>query len=298
MEDEELGRSVDPSMWTCSSATPAAPVGAPAFEPIATSAPAEESPRRVSPRRERPANRTSAETSVEMCVSDADVRAEMPGGPTEAPTWSEVIGEHDAERGGACVGTHGPGARFETSDGMHASSEILDRYSTTLTEGVYADASVGSVDLDVNSSDGNISADAESGSAGIYTSIESPDGSDLHMRGEASGPSAHMSRRIDEHGIDIGASASLGGVNLALDTGARPDRDDDEFLTLGFSEGPGLGARTHWGDRDGDGVRELGLGFDVGPVSLDYGSEPDGAIWGPLIDMFIGRDDAEVDAAP
>jgi hypothetical protein len=48
---------------------------------------------------------------------------------------------------------------------------------------------------------------------------------------------------------------------------------DRHAVHLGASLGAGAGGRLHYGDEDGNGVPEMGFGFDAGPVSFDVRSE-------------------------
>jgi hypothetical protein len=67
-----------------------------------------------------------------------------------------------------------------------------------------------------------------------------------------------------------GATAGLGAEfgSVAVDcTNAQASEVDEVLWRFGLSEGLGFAGRAHWGDTDGDRRPEIGLGFDVGPVS-------------------------------
>ncbi len=67
-------------------------------------------------------------------------------------------------------------------------------------------------------------------------------------------------------------TASLGaGANLLA--GSATFGTQQENRRYGLSAGVGAAGRAHYGDADGNGVRELGFGFDAGPVSFDIKSE-------------------------
>jgi hypothetical protein len=55
--------------------------------------------------------------------------------------------------------------------------------------------------------------------------------------------------------------------------------NEEHNLRLGASAGGGLGFRLHYGDEDGDGVRERGFGADLGWASFDVRSEHIGRAW-------------------
>jgi hypothetical protein len=68
----------------------------------------------------------------------------------------------------------------------------------------------------------------------------------------------------------IGAQANL---VEATATGAGRLWGDDQSVRVGGSVGGGMSGRLHYGDDDGDGVPEMGFGFDYGPLSFDLRSE-------------------------
>ena len=77
---------------------------------------------------------------------------------------------------------------------------------------------------------------------------------------------ANANGKINDSTASLGAQANIieGSATLG---------NDEHSLRLGGSFGVGLAGRAHYGDADGDGVREYGFGFDAGPFSMDVKSE-------------------------
>ncbi len=113
--------------------------------------------------------------------------------------------------------------------------------------------------------DGKTQYGAELDAAVVRTGIE---------RGGALGPvgfnvaafDANANAKVSNETASLGAQANLIGGSISGGT-------DEHNFTLGGSIGVGAGGRAHYGDADGDGVREYGFGFDAGPVSFDMKSE-------------------------
>jgi hypothetical protein len=91
------------------------------------------------------------------------------------------------------------------------------------------------------------------------------------VEGEALSAEAEAS--VGKDGATLGAQASLGGAAITGGGGLSSKRADDEQSRFGLGAGVGLAGRLHWSDEDKDGVREIGFGLDVGPLSLDARSE-------------------------
>jgi len=99
---------------------------------------------------------------------------------------------------------------------------------------------------------------------------------DINKDGEFSGDfgvgTGGAEASAGDDGFTVGASGNMleGSV-----TTAPPSADSriDEQSRFGLSWGGGAAGRGHWGDKDGDGYREYGFGFDVGPVSADIKTE-------------------------
>lgn len=89
---------------------------------------------------------------------------------------------------------------------------------------------------------------------------------------ELNGPSIGGELSVGNSGFTAGVGTNL--IGGAMTFGDFTDGSDIESSTrFGLSVGDNVGARTHWGDEDGDGQREYGFGFDAGPVSFDYKTE-------------------------
>lgn len=82
---------------------------------------------------------------------------------------------------------------------------------------------------------------------------------------------ANAGAKANEETASIGAQANIieGSATLG---------NQEHSIRGGASFGVGLAGRAHYGDADGDGVREYGLGFDFGPFSADIKSEAFGHI--------------------
>ena len=85
---------------------------------------------------------------------------------------------------------------------------------------------------------------------------------------------AHPRGGAQDLGYDIGVGTANAGVwddgsttNIGAQANAATvsvtSADDNQFLRAGLSAGTGAGLRIHHGE-------QAGLGFDLGPVSLDY----------------------------
>jgi hypothetical protein len=77
---------------------------------------------------------------------------------------------------------------------------------------------------------------------------------------------ANRSLKVNDETASVGAQANLieGSVSVG---------NQEHGIRIGGSLGVGAAGRVHYGDADGDGVREYGFGFDIGPVSADVKSE-------------------------
>jgi hypothetical protein len=99
-----------------------------------------------------------------------------------------------------------------------------------------------------------------------------PEGAPHERRGLEIG-SVDLNANYTDDTATLGISAT--GVELSgdADVGANPNRNDDDSVRGALGIGEGFGVRAHYGDRDHDGVRELGFGCDVGPGTIDVRSE-------------------------
>lgn len=75
-----------------------------------------------------------------------------------------------------------------------------------------------------------------------------------------------------DKGAQVGAGAYI--VQGAVEGGYN-DKSTQHGASgrIGLGAGVGAAGRLHWADEDGDGVREVGLGADIGPLSFDIKSE-------------------------
>ena len=91
-------------------------------------------------------------------------------------------------------------------------------------------------------------------------------------KGDVGVGTASFDANIGTDGASLGVQANA--VEGSLTAGdLSKDRNNDETTRVGGSLGEGLSARLHWGDKDKDGFREYGFGFDAGPLSVDMKTE-------------------------
>jgi hypothetical protein len=114
-------------------------------------------------------------------------------------------------------------------------------------------------------------------------------------KGDLNGSIKALHGKVDAHCGNDGCTLGVGGSIIEGDVTVgdkipTKDSKNDTSLKAGLGLGLGLGGRLHSGDKDGDGIRELGFGFDLGPVSFDMKSEllgrllPEKTV--PLADMI------------
>jgi hypothetical protein len=94
----------------------------------------------------------------------------------------------------------------------------------------------------------------------------------LSFGAEASGPDVGINLSSNDSVTQVGAQANLASVALSHEN-SNSDSSWDSSFKLGASEGIGAGLRLHHGDKDKDGAKEYGFGYDFGPVSFDYKTE-------------------------
>ena len=107
-----------------------------------------------------------------------------------------------------------------------------------------------------------------------------------HETVNVQGPSLEAYAYGNEDGAAMGFGANGGGADYELDSGAHANRSDDTNSRLGVGFGLSAATRLHWADRDNDGVREIGFGGDVGPLSGDLRSEHLGQAWNAARDWW------------
>lgn len=106
--------------------------------------------------------------------------------------------------------------------------------------------------------------------------------------------SAGAEASFGDDGFTLGASADVvgGSLHAGSITGASVN---DHLIRADAGLGTGASIRGHWGDQDGDGFREYGMGFNlpVFDLGLDVKTEDPlglllgGAAWQPLANRFI-----------
>lgn len=139
------------------------------------------------------------------------------------------------------------------SNGMgliHDPKNNLDVLSGNLHAGFWTDAD--------GKTNFGISADVQ------FAKFATPDGP---IKGEFGVFDASIGAYGNRDSATIGAGAS------ALD-GAVTLQDDTRSARFGMGVGPSLTGRLHYGDTDGDGVPNLGLGADFDKFSIDVREEP------------------------
>lgn len=114
--------------------------------------------------------------------------------------------------------------------------------------------------------EGRTNRGTELDGAGLRYSGTVPDAALGPIAVDGSFLTANAHRKINEETASIGAQANLAEGSVTVG-------DKENSARLGLGLGLGFGGRAHYGDSDGDGVRELGFGFDAGPVSFDVKSE-------------------------
>lgn len=114
-----------------------------------------------------------------------------------------------------------------------------------------------------------------------------------HFAADALGADAEASFNPDK-GAQLGATAYL--VQGALEGGhLSADSQHDQIGRFGLAAGVGAAGRLHWDDADGDGIREIGFGADIGPVTFDFKSETLGQGYQWLEDNVPAAWDASTD---
>jgi len=92
------------------------------------------------------------------------------------------------------------------------------------------------------------------------------------LTGDMGAGTASVEANAGADGFSLGAQANAVEGSVTLGAPGK-DKVNNESVRLGLSAGLGLAGRGHWGDKDGDGHREYGFGFDAGPVSMDLKTE-------------------------
>lgn len=100
---------------------------------------------------------------------------------------------------------------------------------------------------------------------------------------------------VGNNGLALGVNVEL--ANHSFEEGATPSADlVDHRVRVGMSVGEGLAIRSRWGgDADGDGMEETSIGADLGPLSVDIGTEDRSTM---LRDLSHGRRAHPIESAP
>jgi hypothetical protein len=118
---------------------------------------------------------------------------------------------------------------------------------------------------------------SEAGAKVDLTSVKSQgpafDLGGVRVQTETSGPNAKAHAFATDTGIDAGIQMNAGEAAVTFGGQGDDQSQTDGGVKIGVSEGAGAGWRLHYGDQDGDQVRELGFGIDAGPLSFDVKSE-------------------------
>ncbi len=105
--------------------------------------------------------------------------------------------------------------------------------------------------------------------------------------GEAGLADASAEMSVGADGLTVGAGAALIDGAVTLGGFNADDSALDSQLRIGAGLGPGVTGRAHWGDSDGDGYQELGLGADIPcGLSFDVKTEALGHAW----DWLMGEE--------
>jgi hypothetical protein len=104
---------------------------------------------------------------------------------------------------------------------------------------------------------------------GVHKSSFNKDGA---ISGDFGVDTANLEASAGTNGATLGFGANIEEESMTVGNFDK-NRDIDESVHMGASEGIGMGGRLHWGDSDNDGHREVGFGFDLGPVTMDWKTE-------------------------
>lgn len=117
--------------------------------------------------------------------------------------------------------------------------------------------------------------------AGRYKERDGTDAYGFNLEGglmEYQGESLELGAASASARASVSSKGAVFGIQAdgpqAAGTTKESGTASDEMRRGGFSPvGPGAELRAHWADEDGDGLRELGLGADIGDFSFDFTTE-------------------------
>jgi hypothetical protein len=186
---------------------------------------------------------------------------------TDANAEAKTVGLHPSQS------KYGPYAHFSQADPVDFQTglglihiegdqqEKLDYVSVNGNIGIFGDPNKKNMR-------GGLKADAQlfngtTGNNGFF-------GGSLGLDGGLFGANAEQS--IGQDGFTFGAQSYVtqGGVRIG---DVSKSEVNDEQLRVGGGVGLGASGRLHWGDQDDDGRKEIGFGFDAGPLSFDLKTE-------------------------
>lgn len=168
-------------------------------------------------------------------------------------------------------GGHAVGGRAEVGP-LHAeaSGEVLHGHG----KGIKSTVGYGEAKLGVKGGEDGY-AGAAAGAGLVKIEVDATEAADLPdhlvLEGDVSALNASGGVVLTDDGLSAGAQANY--LEGSITAGTTGTGDTDEEGRVGLSAGGGGAGRVHWGDRDGDGLPEYGVGFDAGPVSVDVKTE-------------------------
>lgn len=192
--------------------------------------------------------------------------------PTPAPAPSPpqtVYGRAPTDANGVAQGPYGhattnPGG---VAVGAGLLNGPLDRSGKVTGNVLSANAGLGRFYGPDGQANYGVNADATLARVGMAPgSGLGPVGWDVGVLNAQAGASANKST------ASIGAQANVIDGSLTLG-------NDHHSIRGGLSFGVGAAGRAHYGDADGNGIREIGVGADFGPFSFDVKSELLGRAW-------------------
>lgn len=171
------------------------------------------------------------------------------------------------------VFSHG---RRPTADnpGPHAYIEN-DGQSSSTGVGLYQDKNVQMMNGELTM--GNNYGDNRERRSGVKASTQMFKGetnSDGWLNAEMSVFDANAQADFGQDGATLGGGANvLSGAVTVGNKNPSARNNMDTSARVGAGLGLGFGGRGHWGDKDNDGVPEVGFGADFGQFSVDLKSE-------------------------
>ncbi|MFK7926848.1 MAG: hypothetical protein AB8H79_01575 [Myxococcota bacterium] len=168
----------------------------------------------------------------------------------------------------------GPNGSYNLGKGAAAKGSLFD--NTNKIGGQEMKQSIGEAEGKFGQwrdEDGATTVGAEVGGHihGSETTISTGFGDDAKVTTKTGDVSA--GGQLNKNGVSGGATATIAEAGAKWGTGPNKDKGTD--TTGGVSVGVGVGMQggLNFGDKDGDGVREVGLSGGIGIVGFDFESE-------------------------